>query len=139
MIRAKSCTVCGARTPDGASRCPRHASGGRRPRPCMVCGRPSQGNYCAAHDPAADEAERQARNPYRKAYQSAEYARNRQLRFEISRGRCESCGIPLLPAEWECDHLVPLRKGGSNAIDNLRILCRPCHKAKTGRDRRAAG
>lgn len=103
----------------------------------MVCGRASQGNYCPAHEPLVDEAERNARNPYRKKYKDPEFATNRQHRFERARGRCEMCGTELKMAEWQCDHLVPLSKGGGNNIENLRVLCTPCHKRKTALDRRS--
>lgn len=103
----------------------------------MVCGRPSQGNYCPQHSPEMDEAERNARNPYRRHYKDPQYAKNRQHRFERARGRCEMCGVALQPAEWDCDHLVPISKGGTNDITNLRVVCRPCHRRKTATDRRA--
>lgn len=33
---------------------------------------------------------------------------------------------------WEADHIVPRVEGGSElGLDNLRILCVPCHKAET--------
>ena len=133
--RPKSCTQCGRITLDGGSRCELHKTAGRRARPCLVCGAPSAGNYCPTHDPRIDEAERNARNPYRRKYKSAEYTRNRQIRFERARGRCEMCGTQLQPAEWECDHVVALKDGGTNELENLRVLCRPCHRAKTRRDR----
>lgn len=34
----------------------------------------------------------------------------------------------------EVDHIVPLHKGGTDALDNLSALCIPCHEAKTARD-----
>ena len=136
--RAKSCTQCGRRTEDGTARCQIHKVASRRPRPCLVCGAPSAGNYCVTHDPKIDEAERLARNPYRRAYKSAEYARNRQIRFERARGRCEACGTNLIPAEWECDHLIPIKSGGDNKLENLRVLCKPCHRIKTRQDRSAS-
>lgn len=33
--------------------------------------------------------------------------------------------------KWECDHRVPLHEGGAHAMENLRVLCRPCHVAET--------
>ena len=34
----------------------------------------------------------------------------------------------------ELEHLLPLSAGGSNDDDNLRLMCGPCHKAKTVRE-----
>lgn len=133
--RPRPCVVCGRRVDGGGARCPDHLVGGARPRSCVVCGIQTRGNYCPDHDPQTEE-NRIARNPYRLAYKDGEYARNRQIRFERARGRCEACGVPLRAGEWESDHLIDLRDGGSNAIENLRILCRPCHKRKTAESRR---
>ena len=33
-------------------------------------------------------------------------------------------------AELHADHIVPLRRGGRNRVDNLACLCRACHEAK---------
>jgi len=150
--RPKPCVVCGRRVDDGQSRCPAHQQGGARPRPCLVCARPSQGNYCHDHEPTVDEAVRNERNPYRQAYKAADYARNRQHRFERARGRCEDCGLPCGPGEWECDHVLSARDwvaqgrpGSPNSVENLRIRCivprpgapRGCHGVKTAATRRA--
>lgn len=35
----------------------------------------------------------------------------------------------------EVDHRIPLSEGGSNDLDNLWLLCRNCHKAKTASER----
>lgn len=134
-MRAKSCVVCGRRTPDGASRCLAHKNGTGRLRGCLVCGRPGPTNYCELHSPEIDEAERNARNPYRKAYKDPQYATNRRHRFERARGRCEYCGTPLMPGDWECDHAVALKDGGTNDVSNLRVVCKPCHRRKTRQER----
>lgn len=34
---------------------------------------------------------------------------------------------------WQVDHIVPLVDGGLNELENLRLLCVPCHKAETRR------
>ena len=34
----------------------------------------------------------------------------------------------------EVDHIKPLHKGGTDAMDNLAALCVPCHEAKTAKD-----
>jgi hypothetical protein len=33
----------------------------------------------------------------------------------------------------DVDHIIELAAGGSNTIDNVQPLCKPCHKAKTSR------
>lgn len=134
--RPRPCIVCGVRVADGASRCQQHLTGGKRPRPCLVCARPSQGNYCPEHEPKVDEQLRNAKNPYRRAYKDQQYARNRQHRFERARGRCEICQVALIAGEWECDHVVTIKNGGTNDITNLRVLCKPCHRKKTRQDRK---
>lgn len=135
--RPRPCIVCGVRVDSGASRCEKHLVGGSRPRPCMVCGVSTLcGNYCQVHEPTVDEAARNAANPYRQAYKDPAYASNRRHRFQRARGRCEACQVALEPGGWECDHLVALRDGGTNEVENLRILCKPCHKVKTAATRR---
>ena len=59
----------------------------------------------------------------------------RRIVWERDDGRCQSplqpplCqGKPHIPLEkCHIDHVAPLRRGGSNHVDNLRILCRACH------------
>lgn len=78
-----------------------------------------------------------ARNPYRQKYKDADYTRNRRHAFERAHGKCQACGLVLQPGDWECDHRIPIRDGGTNDIINLLILCKPCHRAKTAAERRA--
>ena len=40
---------------------------------------------------------------------------------------CRHCGAPAS----EVDHIVPLRRGGTNALSNLQALCRSCHSRKS--------
>ncbi|MBD3175775.1 MAG: hypothetical protein GF320_11380 [Armatimonadia bacterium] len=35
---------------------------------------------------------------------------------------------------WEIDHKTPLWAGGANHVDNLQVLCVPCHREKTARE-----
>jgi hypothetical protein len=38
---------------------------------------------------------------------------------------CKATGVPL-----EVDHVVPVARGGSDALDNLQTLCIPCNRGK---------
>lgn len=83
------------------------------------------------------EVGRLERFPYRAHYATAEYRRNRLLAYERAHGHCENprCGVTL-PAGSSCDHIVPLRDGGSDALDNLQWLCPACVRAKNRADKR---
>ena len=45
-----------------------------------------------------------------------------------SKGICYLCNEA--KARWELDHFIPLSKGGSNTLDNLRICCPTCNRSK---------
>ncbi|MEH1786534.1 MAG: HNH endonuclease [Nostoc sp.] len=44
--------------------------------------------------------------------------------------KCFWCGCDLTPETMTVDHLVPLSKGGSNKLKNLRAACRGCNQAR---------
>ena len=131
---ARCCAVCGAQAAPGTNRCAKHAV--QVPTSCRVCPRralPGE-RFCAAHLPT--EADRLTREPYRHAYTKSNYQRNRKRRLARAEGRCEACGVTLSAScGWQCDHLIPLADGGTNALENLRVLCASCHTEKTKRDR----
>lgn len=65
-----------------------------------------------------------------------------RLREMEEHGRlfCAECGVVCGPekvngrwheVEWEADHREPLEDGGPHHIDNLQVLCVPCHRRKT--------
>ena len=63
---------------------------------------------------------------------TAPLSASRKLRVRERDGHaCVLCGAA---DNLEIDHIVPYRDGGSNELDNLRTLCRPCH-GKRGRGR----
>lgn len=54
--------------------------------------------------------------------------------FLAAKGQCQACGWQLRPGtRWEVDHVVPLALGGRDLIENLQVLCLPCHGTKTSR------
>lgn len=50
------------------------------------------------------------------------------------RWTCNECR-EVLDENYEIDHIHPLARGGSNAVQNLQALCRACHAHKTERQR----
>lgn len=45
--------------------------------------------------------------------------------------RCALCGAEADKADLDADHIVPVRLGGGCCgVGNLRLLCRPCHRAR---------
>ena len=131
---SRPCRACGRRAEPGQALCSACAPrGGPRPSSCRMCGaRTGGGPYCPAH---CLEAERLQAQPWRRRYRDPEYVQGRRRRRLLAGGCCEECGVTLGPS-WECDHLIPLRDGGTHAIENLRCRCPGCHKRKTGADRR---
>lgn len=47
-------------------------------------------------------------------------------------GCCEDCGVKIIAGLGpHYDHILPDALGGTPTADNCRVLCIPCHKAKT--------
>lgn len=44
--------------------------------------------------------------------------------------RCVMCGTPMEYSEVQKDHIIPIYQGGSDGIENLQPLCRPCNTSK---------
>lgn len=42
--------------------------------------------------------------------------------------RCTYCGTTDGP--FQCDHMIPLRRGGTNSLDNLTTACADCNRRK---------
>jgi len=63
--------------------------------------------------------ERRAWNSVRKTMTEKVLARDPHM--------CANCGSI---NELEIDHIIPLARGGTNDLDNLRILCKKCNQQK---------
>ena len=61
----------------------------------------------------------------------AEWAALRAAVFERDGFVCQYCGAE--GARLECDHIVPVCKGGSSELDNLTTACKPCNRSKAGK------
>lgn len=51
----------------------------------------------------------------------------RKIVFERDAYRCRECGDH---RDLEIDHIFPISRGGSNAIENLQTLCKSCNLRK---------
>lgn len=58
---------------------------------------------------------------------------NQEERDAITQHRERFPGQPYVHrlGSWDADHIVPLAEGGAREPENLRTLCRPCHKRVT--------
>lgn len=52
----------------------------------------------------------------------------REATFARDDFTCTYCGTR--GSKLECDHIVPIARGGSNEPDNLTTACRPCNRSK---------
>lgn len=59
---------------------------------------------------------------------AAKWAVTRARIFERDRFTCQYCGAKDAPLE--CDHILPLSKGGGNGDSNLLTACRACNSSK---------
>lgn len=66
-------------------------------------------------------------------WRAQSWGRCTQLARRATTGKCRNC-----PAKWahEVDHIIPVSLGGLGDQENLRPLCRECHKEATARLRR---
>lgn len=58
----------------------------------------------------------------------SEWAITRSIVFRRDNHQCRYCGCTAGP--MECDHVVPLAKGGNCDLDNLATACRRCNRSK---------
>lgn len=56
------------------------------------------------------------------------WAALREQVFERDKYTCQYCGCQEGP--FECDHVVPVSKGGGDDPDNLKTACKPCNRSK---------
>lgn len=53
--------------------------------------------------------------------------------FQRDGFRCVLCGTT--SDKLECDHIMPVSRGGASEVSNLQTLCMPCNKSKSNRDK----
>lgn len=50
--------------------------------------------------------------------------------FQKYKGHCAYCGLPISIQEMQVDHIVALKRGGPDSIENANPACRMCNKYK---------
>jgi 5-methylcytosine-specific restriction endonuclease McrA len=53
--------------------------------------------------------------------------------YERGGGVCSYCASEVSWADYHCDHVEPLKHGGSDHPENLAVSCRPCNLRKAGK------
>jgi hypothetical protein len=71
----------------------------------------------------------------RKDKSASEYSRYipsevKQQVWKRDGGKCVNCGSK---RHLEYDHELPVSKGGSDTVNNIRILCKQCNRKKSGK------
>lgn len=49
-------------------------------------------------------------------------------------GRCAYCKKKPGEDQYDFDHVIPIAAGGKSTMENIQMLCRPCHRAKSRRE-----
>lgn len=82
---------------------------------------------------------RKAESEYRAKYPGREQWRRikREGRllmaiYERDKGLCGLCGLPVPAEEMSIDHIIPIRKAGTNEPDNLQLAHVRCNQSKGG-------
>lgn len=94
----------------------------RPPRPCTApgCGALTYTGRCELHK--YPERAKTKERGYGSAW--------RKLRMYVLR-REPMCRACKRRGATEVDHILPLSRGGTNALSNLQPLCKSCHSTKT--------
>lgn len=61
-------------------------------------------------------------------------AKTKREAWAICDARCEACGFILHGKPHHFDHANPDALGGRATLDNCRVLCVACHRAKTSKE-----
>ena len=74
-------------------------------------------------------------NPFQHEKRRRFTALERAEFFAKAGGFCQKCTRKIPHSDdWDLDHIIALARGGSNADDNIQVLCSWCHGGKTSDD-----
>lgn len=72
-------------------------------------------------------------------YRTADWRAKRMRILVRDAFRCAVCGLVVSGRQAHVDHIVPLEEGGSDADENLQVLCEADHGRKTRGEQRRRG
>lgn len=84
-------------------------------------------------NPEKASALRQNRRARVKAAEGSYTAEELQNLFRLQRGKCTYC-CTSLKSGYHVDHYIPLARGGTNWISNIRLACKTCNLKKSAKD-----
>ena len=59
-----------------------------------------------------------------------QYKTYKHTLFGLQEGKCNGCEVLLPFRNMTIDHIIPRSRGGSDAPDNLQLLCAACNSTK---------
>ncbi len=105
----------------------------RAKRYCARCNQAHSGS-CPQASNGWERWQQQRGTDAQRGYGSP-WRRLRKLIIKRDKGLCQSCLIKgLAQAGTHVDHITPKSQGGTNAMNNLQLLCKPCHQRKTAQE-----
>ncbi len=111
----------------------------RTPKPCRHphCAglTVDRSGYCDKHRNTGWENHQGGRNRHQRGYGS-DWDKKRRVILKRDKYLCQECLRVgrAVPAK-DVDHIKAKEHGGTDEESNLEALCRPCHQAKTARER----
>lgn len=74
---------------------------------------------------------------HQRGYCTPQWQKTRLAVIARDEGLCQFCGCVVAgPRQAQVDHIIPKVDGGSDAMENLRLLCLACHSRRTAMDNR---
>ncbi len=114
------------------------------PKRCRqsACGKTTthRHGYCEAHKDKASwgQYQQQQSRKGRRIYQTKQWQQMREHVKALAKCLCINCitkPVPIVKPGLICEHIVPVAKGGTEALTNLSLFCDGCAKTKTGWER----
>lgn len=115
------------------------------PKPCRKpgCGRLVRdgSGFCAAHQDAAKRPSNftKSQSRHERGYGWA-WEKLRKVVLARDCGLCQPCSSAgrLTPGKI-VDHIIPKAEGGTDDLENLQVICKPCHVRKTATESARGG